>query len=225
MKNAPAFQFYPSDFVGGTMGCTAEQCGAYILLLCYQWMNGYVPDDMDEIESITRVKRLGLIWVMRKFPKSKTDGLLRNQKLEQVRQRQIEYREKQRENGQKGGRPRKPSLTQAYPKPNPSQSSLSLSPSLEREQSFPEVNGRPTLIEILETAKMIGLAEWKAKDWFDEMQGCGWLDHAHRPIQDWRYVLSRVRTKWESDGRPSSPPKPRNSPSRTEKPPLNRNII
>ena len=55
-------------------------------------------------------------------------------------------------------------------------------------------------------AARIGLAEWKARDWFDEMEGCGWLDHKGRRIQRWQSVLARVKTKWEADGRPAHPP-------------------
>ncbi len=68
---------------------------------------------------------------------------------------------------------------------------------------------RPSRKEVLAKAQMIGLAEWKAMDWFNEMQGCGWLDYQHRPVLDWVAVMTRVRVKWESDGRPATPPKPR----------------
>lgn len=74
------------------------------------------------------------------------------------------------------------------------------------ERAFPEVS-RPTEKEVLEYAvNTIGLAEWKARDWFHEMEGCGWLDYQKRPIEKWQSVLARVRTKWEADGRPKSPP-------------------
>ena len=63
-------------------------------------------------------------------------------------------------------------------------------------------------------AGTIGLAEWKARDWFDEMDGCGWLDYAKRPIQNWGSVMSRVKAKWEADGRPSGPPRAKSSPNR-----------
>ena len=66
-----------------------------------------------------------------------------------------------------------------------------------------------TLNEVLAAASMIGLAAWKAEDWFNEMEGCGWLDHNRRPVHNGRAVLARVKVKWESDGRPTSPPKPR----------------
>lgn len=65
---------------------------------------------------------------------------------------------------------------------------------------------RPGMDEVLCEAQRIGLGEWKARDWFNEMEGCGWLDHAHRPIVAWRAVLARVKVKWEADGRPSQPP-------------------
>src|SRR5688500_12446037 len=65
---------------------------------------------------------------------------------------------------------------------------------------------RPAWEEVKFYAAQIGLAEWKARDWFDEMEGGGWLDHNHRPVQRWQSVLNRVKTKWEAEGRPSGPP-------------------
>lgn len=65
---------------------------------------------------------------------------------------------------------------------------------------------RPSLAEILARAQMRGVAEWKATDWFNEMEGAGWLDYAHRPIIRWQAVFDRVAVKWEADGRPMSPP-------------------
>ncbi len=65
---------------------------------------------------------------------------------------------------------------------------------------------RPTLNEVLAVADRQGLAQWKAEDWFHEMEGCGWLDFHHRPVVQWQDVLVRVRKKWEADGRPSGPP-------------------
>lgn len=75
------------------------------------------------------------------------------------------------------------------------------------EKHLPECNGRPTLSEVLAKADMIGLAAWKAEDWFHEMEGCGWLDYAKRPIHDWTAVLTRIKAKWEADGRPAGLPK------------------
>lgn len=77
----------------------------------------------------------------------------------------------------------------------------------EPRASFAE---RPGRAEVQAHAATIGLAPWKADDWFDEMEGAGWLDHNRRPIVVWKSVLNRVRTKWEADGRPAGPPSKQN---------------
>ncbi len=82
--------------------------------------------------------------------------------------------------------------------------------SVQAEREYPEAI-RPSLSEILAKADLMGLAPWKAEDWFNEMEGCGWRDHKNRTIQNWISVMTRVKVKWESDGRPESPPKPRNN--------------
>lgn len=221
LNRSPAFQFYPDDFIGGTVDMTAEDVGAYIRLLCYQWGHGKAPLTKDAIDRVA-----GCVvsdTVLSKFRRGK------NTRLEHERRKQIEYREKQAVNGAKGGRPKKPkpnpSLSFGLSQTEPKESSPSPSPSpiAERESQpdFPECNGHPTLNEVLAKADMIGLAAWKAEDWFNEMAGGGWLDHQHRPIKDWTAVLTRVRTKWESDGRPNSPPKPRYGPKSSAENPRN----
>lgn len=42
----PAFLFYPNDYIGGTMGMTFEQKGAYIELLMLQFNRGHMTTDM-----------------------------------------------------------------------------------------------------------------------------------------------------------------------------------
>jgi hypothetical protein len=106
-------------------------------------------------------------------------------------------REGKGRNGSEGGAP-------AAPTDSNSKTEEAINP----QAHFPEANGSPARDEVLAVADRLGLAQWKAADWFDEMQGCGWLDYQGRQIKNWQAVLSRVRTKWESDGRPSSPPKP-----------------
>ncbi len=72
----------------------------------------------------------------------------------------------------------------------------------------PEVASRviPNLEAVLQRAQQMGLAEWKARDWFDEMEGCGWQDYAGRDIRRWEAVLQRIAVKWRADGSPSAPP-------------------
>ena len=72
---------------------------------------------------------------------------------------------------------------------------------------------RPSLDEVKAYAAQIGLGPWKAEDWFNEMEACGWLDFNHRPVAKWQPMLVRVKTKWEADGRPTAPPSAKASQS------------
>ena len=42
----PAFLFYPNDYIGGTMGMTFEEKGAYIDLLMTQFNRGHMTSHM-----------------------------------------------------------------------------------------------------------------------------------------------------------------------------------
>jgi len=77
---------------------------------------------------------------------------------------------------------------------------------------------RPSLEEVKMYASTIGLGAWKAEDWFQEMEGCGWLDFNSRPISKWQAVIARVKTKWEADGRPNTPPAARTSVKNGQQP-------
>lgn len=48
MAKDPAFLFYPNDYIGGTMGMTFEEKGAYIELLMVQFNRGHMTKDMIE---------------------------------------------------------------------------------------------------------------------------------------------------------------------------------
>lgn len=76
--------------------------------------------------------------------------------------------------------------------------------SVQSDRKFPEVEV-PSWQEVQVECQKIGLVEWRAKDWFDEMQQCGWKDNKNREVMDWRAYLARVRTWWERDGRPPEP--------------------
>jgi len=103
--NSPAFQFYVQDFLTGTMFLTAEEVGAYILLLCHQWDKGYLPATDSELLRIARTKMKVLTVVKQKFVLCE-DGMLRNARLEAERDKQIAFREQRRENANKRWKPK-----------------------------------------------------------------------------------------------------------------------
>ena len=98
---APAFQFYPADFLLSTMGWQPEHVGAYVRLLCYQWSNGPIPAQPDPIATIMGIpmgKPFEAAWLLigPKFP----DRL--NPRLEEVRRKQDAHREAQSKGGKAG---------------------------------------------------------------------------------------------------------------------------
>ncbi len=185
-----------------------EQRGLYITLLCLQWDHGEISLQEWQTCSTAIAPPLAKA-VLAKF-KRQANGGYKNSRLEEERDKQSKFRATRSESGKAGANSRWHSHSSAMPLPMANDGSPSPSPSPIAERVYtPEVFGRPKRNEVLSKAQFIGLAEWKANDWFDEMEGCGWLDHQHRPIADWTAVLTRVCRKWESDGRPASPPKPK----------------
>lgn len=85
-NDAPAFDFYPERWLSGVaMFSDAEQL-AYLRLLCHQWLNDGLPDDL------ATLKRLGGRGVtsalLAKFPRCERDGQRRNPRLETIRTEQ-----------------------------------------------------------------------------------------------------------------------------------------
>lgn len=122
--SSPAFQFYPKEFMLATQSWSVEEVGIYIKLLCSQWDNGCLPND---VKRLARLAGCDLdffekAWVLvgLKFLVG-NDGCLRNSKLELVRSEQDAFREKQRLNGIRGGRPKKenPNETQQQTQTEP----------------------------------------------------------------------------------------------------------
>lgn len=201
---------------------TLEQEGAYIRLVAYCWQHGDIPRDPKEAARLIGKGASTTLAesVLSMFIPAQKKGRLTHDRLEAQRAHQEAWRAKSSQGGRKSAEIRSKGGSTVVqpplqPKGNTPYSVLrtpSPVPEHEREQeawNLPECNGNPTLREVLSAAELCGLAAWKAEDWFNEMQGCGWLDFHHRPIQDWRAVMTRVRVKWESDGRPPGPPKTR----------------
>jgi len=105
-RRAPAFPLYADDFLAGTSEMSAEEVGAYIRLLCQQWTKGGLPNDPDRL-----ARMAGLMgspmgspssgYVLAKFSLC-PDGLLRNARLERIREEREEFVKKQSESGKIG---------------------------------------------------------------------------------------------------------------------------
>jgi uncharacterized protein YdaU (DUF1376 family) len=140
MTKAPAFQFYPTDFVGsGTVGrATIDEVGIYTLLLCLDWTDGGFEFDVPRLSRWCRTteRKLLATWKYLQPCFTERDGKYYNKRLEEERQKQAQRRAQLSENGKKGGRPKKakglPKETKSFPetKANDNQNESLLSSSL-----------------------------------------------------------------------------------------------
>jgi uncharacterized protein YdaU (DUF1376 family) len=96
----PAFQFYAADFLVGTATMTVEEVGAYIRLLCYQWDRGFLPDNDIQLSRLAACSIECISSIREKFYVE--SGVLKNARLEKVRNDQEEYRKAQSDNGKMG---------------------------------------------------------------------------------------------------------------------------
>lgn len=111
----PAFQFYPQDFLSdpNVMALTNEQVGIYIKLICFCWMQGSIPSDIQRLAKMCNMNNLPdeercqhieklLEPIILCFRKSSiSDSQLIHPRLEKEIQKQDDYREKCSEGGKK----------------------------------------------------------------------------------------------------------------------------
>jgi uncharacterized protein YdaU (DUF1376 family) len=112
-NTAPAFQFYPKDFLSSSkvelMSMTER--GVYITLLSRCWLDNGLPDDVGVLARLVGMKQpqFARMWA---GPLHECfhgrDGKLHNRRLDEERKKQVEFRRRQSDNGKRGGRPKKP---------------------------------------------------------------------------------------------------------------------
>ena len=105
MDKAPAFQFYPKDWLSDpdVVCMSMGQRGAYITLLCYCWKEDKLPNNPDYIRKLLgNVPKWKTLWngIKHKF-EIRGDYLI-HPRLEKERIKQEEYRKKKSNAGKKG---------------------------------------------------------------------------------------------------------------------------
>jgi uncharacterized protein YdaU (DUF1376 family) len=95
VSKAPAFQFYPGDFVSGSVGMmTPEEVGVYVLLLCLDWNQtgfAYEPTKLARWCRLTP-KQFAKVWENVGPNFEDRDGRLFNPRLEEERANQASNR-------------------------------------------------------------------------------------------------------------------------------------
>ena len=92
MAKDPAFLFYPNDYIGGTMGMTFEEKGAYMELLMMQFNRGHMTSHMIG-------QTVGQLWVKieDKFSQD-SKGLWYNIRLEEEQLKRKSYTDSRKNN-------------------------------------------------------------------------------------------------------------------------------
>lgn len=105
---APAFQFYPSDFLsdGNQLVMELDEVGAYIRLLCVCWIEGHLPNDPRKLAKMagTSLREFSRVWpaiapCFEQDPDS--EAFLVHPRLQRERAKQNDRREKARFAGRK----------------------------------------------------------------------------------------------------------------------------
>ena len=100
MAKDPAYLFYSSDFLTGTMTMTLEDRGKYITILCLMHQQGRLDE-----ETIRLLVGSVSVNLKRKFQQDE-NGLFYNARLEEEIFKRNKFTESRRNNGLQGGRPK-----------------------------------------------------------------------------------------------------------------------
>ncbi len=168
---SPAFQFYPSDWLAGTMTMSCAERGAYINLLSACWNDGSLPIETDALRRISgaemseweAIKGAALAHFRVK------DGRYINGRLEKERAKQRDWSKKSREGGRASAAARRlenggnqtstNGQPQAQPLGNSSSSSLSSSSSSSSLASSASAQNVPSAVAAVDD----GFERWYAE--------------------------------------------------------------
>lgn len=142
MSNKPWMPLYVGDYIRDTRHLSQGQHGAFLLLICHQWVTGKpIPLDENQIFRITggfsEAEKNDTLFILNEFFEKTANGYI-NRKVESVREVQEARSEIASENGKKGGRPKKnpeqnleesQKKAKENPEPNPEESFQSQSQS------------------------------------------------------------------------------------------------
>ena len=107
-EKAPAFQFYPKDFLVDEHVAlmSLQEVGAYVILLCHAWLEGGIPPDCDRLARLCRVSTpaFSRLWPSLEplFQPQGANGRLINRRMEEERAKQQSYKQAQADSGRVG---------------------------------------------------------------------------------------------------------------------------
>lgn len=181
MYKDPAFLFYPSDFLTGVTDLTMEERGQFITLLCLQHQKGSLSEKTIRL-SVANVS----VDVLSKFKKDE-DGNFFNERLKLEIEKRSAFVDSRRENGSKGGRPRKPS---GLPLANPSDK-----PNGKAKNNLAiniNINENISIDEVVNYFKENGYKEESARNFFNYYSSAEWKDSNGKEVKNWKLKAKQV---------------------------------
>lgn len=182
MAKDPAFLFYTSDFLTGTMLFTDEQVGKYIRILCKQHQSGHLSE-----KDMLKICKTHDEDIFEKFLKD-DDGLYYNERLEIEHKKRQNYSKSRSENRSNKGTKVKPVKKK--------KTSKSYVQHMENENEDLIVSKIPTLIQVCEYFKEKGYTEISAKKAFDYYDANQWRDKNNKPVLNWK---QKMIANWMKD--------------------------
>lgn len=191
------------DWLKGTRGMKAEVRGVYISLLLYQWDNGYIPSDWEELCLID--PELPKVWdkLKSKFPEIEP-GKLQNKKNKEVK----EFWAKQASNGSKGGRPKKETetktqtITQKETQTQTFNNDLDNDPEFKYELKNKKESSETSHVVTVEVPRESISAEEMTDEWFAGIFDDVYMERLifpYRDVPDIRGELDRFKVKVRGD--------------------------
>lgn len=205
MTKSPAFQFYPADWLADERLAVAslEVEGAYIRLLAYAWREGSIPADVATASALCKNAPQEVIEAALRFfiPDARDPSRLVNKRMEDEREKQKAYRDKQKARIEKRwGSPCNTTVIPRYDSGNTTvipdgySSSSSSSSTTETDKSVRATSKKPTLADVRAYCQLRSNRVDPEK-WMAHYEANGWKV-GRNAMRDWQ---AAVRT-WENNG-------------------------
>jgi uncharacterized protein YdaU (DUF1376 family) len=185
---------YAQDFDMDTKSWTAIEVGVYIRLLNYEWVNGSLPNTMAQLARIAQIdpRNMQKMWSAVIAKKFTTDAanMYVNKRMEEEREKQLNYRISQQEKGVKrAAKMWEGHIATATKRLQPKDSlSSSISSSINNKRFI-----KPTLEEIKAYCQLQNYSVNPEK-WLNHYESNGWMVGKNK-MKDWK---ASIRT-WESN--------------------------
>lgn len=203
MAKDPVLPLYYNDITTSTQDWTDEEFGAYMRLLIHQWRQGGLPKDYQRLARIAT--SLDTNWPMLKLKFVEIDGVLKNEVMEDIREKRDKHKERQKENALK--------RYQKSAKPNAKTLPLEEEREYEKEKELYLTIGElkifdvMPILEIKEAAlnarqKEHGLRSWKdmVPEWFRMNVQIDFNDELHIFNTFSKYIIQNGKPKSEKNG-------------------------